>query len=36
MRELIADYPYIIRYRIVADDVLILRVRHAARRPTDP
>ena len=37
MRELvIAGYPYVIRYRIVRDAVRILRVRHAARRPTIP
>jgi plasmid stabilization system protein ParE len=37
MRELITDYPYIIRYRIVRDEeVRILRVRHTSRRPTDP
>jgi plasmid stabilization system protein ParE len=26
-------YPYIIRYRVAADHVRILRVRHGARRP---
>jgi len=37
MRELITDYPYIIRYRILRDEeVRILRVRHTSRRPTDP
>jgi toxin ParE1/3/4 len=36
MRELISKYPYIIRYRVVADRVVILRVRHGARRPTNP
>jgi toxin ParE1/3/4 len=37
MRELITDYPYIIRYRIVPDEeVRILRVRHTSRRPTNP
>jgi plasmid stabilization system protein ParE len=36
LRELITDYPYIIRYRIVGSDVRILRVRHTARRPTNP
>ena len=35
MRELIADTPYIIRYRIDGD-VVVMCVRHAARRPTDP
>jgi toxin ParE1/3/4 len=36
MRELISSYPYIIRYRIEGDRVIILRVRHTARRPTTP
>lgn len=36
MRELvIARYPYIIRYRVVGETVRILRIRHAARRPTN-
>lgn len=36
MRELVSVTPYIIRYRIIRDEVVILRVRHSARRPTDP
>jgi toxin ParE1/3/4 len=36
MRELVSVSPYIIRYRIDGDTVVILRVRHSARRPTDP
>lgn len=36
MRDVMTAYPYIIRYRISGDDVIILRVRHTARRPTDP
>jgi toxin ParE1/3/4 len=36
MRELVTVSPYIIRYRIVGDDVVILRVRHTSRRPTNP
>jgi toxin ParE1/3/4 len=36
LRELVTDYPYIIRYRMVRDDVRILRVRHTSRRPTKP
>jgi toxin ParE1/3/4 len=36
MRELVAVHPYIIRYRIAGDDVVILRVRHTSRRPTNP
>jgi plasmid stabilization system protein ParE len=35
-RELVTAYPYIIRYRIVGDQVRILRVRHTSRRPTSP
>lgn len=35
VRELVAVYPYVIRYRVAGDEVVILRVRHAARRPTD-
>lgn len=36
MRELISTYPYIIRYAIDGDKVVILRVRHTSRRPTTP
>jgi toxin ParE1/3/4 len=36
LRELVSAYPYIIRYRVEGDRVVILRVRHAARRPTTP
>jgi addiction module RelE/StbE family toxin len=36
MRELVTSYPYIIRYEIIGDAVVILRVRHTARRPTAP
>jgi plasmid stabilization system protein ParE len=36
MRELVTVSPYIIRYRIAGDTVIILRVRHGARRPTRP
>jgi plasmid stabilization system protein ParE len=32
-RELALIRPYLIRYRVEADDVFILRIRHAARRP---
>ena len=35
-REIIAIYPYLIRYRIIGNTVRILRVRHTARRPTKP
>ena len=35
-RELVSAYPYIIRYRIDGDTVVILRVRHTSRRPTNP
>jgi addiction module RelE/StbE family toxin len=33
MRELTVVWPYIIRYRVEEDAVIILRVRHGARRP---
>ncbi len=36
LREFTLAYPYMIRYRIAADSVRILRVRHGARRPIDP
>lgn len=36
MRELVSVSPYIIRYRVERDGVVILRVRHSARRPTNP
>ena len=36
MRELVTVSPYIIRYRVTADTVIILRVRHSSRRPTRP
>lgn len=36
MRELVSVSPYIIRYRVIRDEVVILRVRHSARRPTNP
>ncbi|MDP1631166.1 MAG: type II toxin-antitoxin system RelE/ParE family toxin [Caulobacter sp.] len=32
-RELAHVWPYLIRYRVTADSVRILEVRHAARRP---
>lgn len=36
MRELVTRAPYIIRYRVAGDTVRILRIRHTARRPTEP
>jgi toxin ParE1/3/4 len=33
LRELTVVYPYIIRYRVDGDRVVILRVRHGMRRP---
>jgi len=36
MRELVTAYPYLIRYRIAGNVVVILRVRHTSRRPTNP
>jgi plasmid stabilization system protein ParE len=35
MREVVTRFPYVIRYRIVGEDVIILRVRHTARRPAE-
>jgi addiction module RelE/StbE family toxin len=31
-RELLVVWPYIIRYRVEAEHIIILRVRHGARR----
>lgn len=36
MRELVSISPYIIRYRITGNTVVIRRVRHSARRSTSP
>ncbi len=36
MREIVTAYPYIIRYRVTGTTVVILRIRHTARRPTKP
>jgi addiction module RelE/StbE family toxin len=36
MRELVTSHPYIVRYRVVGDIVVILRIRHSSRRPTEP
>ncbi|MGD0432596.1 MAG: type II toxin-antitoxin system RelE/ParE family toxin [Acetobacteraceae bacterium] len=36
MRELVTRYRYIIRYRVEGSDVVILRIRHTARRPITP
>jgi addiction module RelE/StbE family toxin len=33
LRELTVVYPYIIRYRVAADQVIVLRVRHGRRQP---
>ena len=32
-RELVVVHPYLIRYKVDHDQVLILRIRHGARRP---
>jgi toxin ParE1/3/4 len=29
-------YPYVIDYRVTATEIVIMRFRHAARRPLDP
>ena len=36
MRDLVSSYPYMIRYRVNGDEVVILRVRHTSRQPTNP
>ncbi len=36
LREAITSFPYIIRYRISGNQVIILRVRHSAQKPTRP
>jgi toxin ParE1/3/4 len=36
LREVTAARPYIIRYRVEQGRVVIMRIRHDARRPTQP
>jgi plasmid stabilization system protein ParE len=36
LRETTLARPYVIRYRVDPDRVVVLRVRHSARRPTRP
>ncbi len=36
LREVVTSLPYVIRYRIDGRKVVILRIRHSARRPTLP
>lgn len=36
LREIIAGDHYIIRYRVSSKGVVIRRIRHGARRPTQP
>jgi hypothetical protein len=36
IRQLVIVYPYIIRYQVVGDVVVFLRIRHSAHRPTNP
>jgi plasmid stabilization system protein ParE len=31
LREVMTSYPYIIRYRVTGEDIIILRIRHMAR-----
>jgi addiction module RelE/StbE family toxin len=33
LRELVVISPYIVRYRIVGEQVFIVRIRHGAQRP---
>ncbi|HZR60045.1 MAG TPA: type II toxin-antitoxin system RelE/ParE family toxin [Xanthobacteraceae bacterium] len=35
-RMSVPRYPYVIFYRIDADDLFILHIRHTSRRPIDP
>jgi plasmid stabilization system protein ParE len=32
-RLVVSPYPYLIDYRVKTDEIVILRFRHAARRP---
>jgi toxin ParE1/3/4 len=36
IREVVAYNPYVIRYRVTGGKVVILRIRHSSRRPTQP
>jgi toxin ParE1/3/4 len=36
LRELVTAHPHILRYYVDGHNVVILRVRHTARRPTSP
>ena len=36
LREVVTDYPYIIRYSIIGNTLRILRIRQTSRRPTNP
>jgi toxin ParE1/3/4 len=36
LREIVAIVPYVLRYRIEAQQVVILSIRHAARMPKTP
>jgi toxin ParE1/3/4 len=31
----LAPYPYFVDYRVVGDDLIVMRFRHAARRPDE-
>ena len=35
LRELVTVRPYVIRYRITGAEIVVVRIRHAARRPTE-
>jgi toxin ParE1/3/4 len=34
-RFALAPYPYLIDYRVVGDELIVMRLRHTAQRPTD-
>lgn len=36
MREMTTVWPYILRYRVEGDSVLILRIRHGAQQEDEP
>jgi toxin ParE1/3/4 len=35
-RLALAPFPYLVDYRIVGEDLVVMRFRHGARRPTEP
>jgi plasmid stabilization system protein ParE len=35
-RLAVAPFPYVVDYRIAGEDLIVMRFRHGARRPTEP